>query len=150
MLTLFSCPVICLEMYKIQFWQIKPKENSKGAFPRKVSSLLRKRHQRKGSSFLPPCSLFGRRALTVFQKIAHRRDRARRRSWDPDEVGDRLASGDWRLPYFWTCRVRWSFFLLFKPVYQHFAFIFQSIWTPIELFFPDNLSLYLAESFANV
>ena len=53
-ITLFLFPVIGLEMYKIQFWQ--PRKNSFGGFLRKVSLLLRKRHQRKGSFSLVWCS----------------------------------------------------------------------------------------------
>lgn len=53
--TLFLFSVIGLEMYKILFWQLKPK-NSNGGFLRKVSLLLRRRHQRKDSFSLLWCS----------------------------------------------------------------------------------------------
>lgn len=85
----------------LQFWPVKPKKSSSRVFLRKVSLLLRKRHQRKCSFFFPDTATLFTTRSSDFQKTAQREHRGR--SW----IFMKLGSSDWGRPYLCTCYVRW-------------------------------------------
>lgn len=103
--TLFLFLVIGLEMYKMQFWQLKPRENLNGGFLRKVSLLLKKTHQRKYSFCLLWCNpLFVHMTLSLSENCSQSRQNEKLGSqwgWElwPDTVLSLHLTWDEKFPW---------------------------------------------------